>query len=193
MATSKTIFEEYNIVICLGINKFNFALFCQFNFMAANISIFFFFFEVKGRNFIDDKYIYIYMTCDNPNHYKKQGHQQLVCKPDNYAGTKHKAVASRSWFSFLQFCRKYKQPEPQNFHMTITITQGHLHTRQLCRRKHKAVATHKAEAGSHSSNSAENTNSQSHELPMTITIHSAGASSQSSNLCRKYKYKHKGQ
>ncbi|KAM3689401.1 hypothetical protein ACB098_09G044500 [Castanea mollissima] len=65
--------------------------------------------------------------------------------------------------------------------MTITITQGHLHTRQLCRRKHKAMATHKAEAGSHSSNSAENTNSQSHKLPMTITIHSAGASSQSSN------------
>ena len=87
-----------------------------------------------------------------------QGKQQLVCKPDHHAETKHKAVASRSGFSFLQFCRKYKQPEPQNGHMTITITQGHLHTRQLCRRKNKAVATHKAEAGSHSSNSAENTN-----------------------------------
>ena len=43
------------------------------------------------------------------------------------------------------------------------------------------MATHKAEADSHSSNSAENTNSQSHKLPMTITIHSAGASPQSSN------------
>ena len=65
--------------------------------------------------------------------------------------------------------------------MTIIITQGHLHTRQLCRKKHKAVATHKVEAGSHSSNSTENTNIQSHKLPMTITIHNVGARPQSSN------------
>ena len=65
--------------------------------------------------------------------------------------------------------------------MTNTITQGHLHTRQLCRKKHKAVATHKVEAGSHSSNSTENTNSHNHKLPMTITIHNEGASPQSNN------------
>ena len=83
-------------------------------------------------------------------------------------------MASRSWFSFLQFCRKYKQHTMQKKHMTmtITITQDHLHTRQLCRKTQGC------------GNSAEDTNSQSHKQPMTITIHSAGVSSQSSKYAK---------
>ena len=56
--------------------------------------------------------------------------------------------------------------------MTITITQGHLHTRQLCRKTQGC------------GNSAEDTNSQSHKQPMTITTHSAGAISQSSKCAK---------
>ena len=83
-------------------------------------------------------------------------------------------MASTSWFSFLQFCRKYKQHTMQKKHMTITITitQGHLHTRQLCRKTQGC------------GNSAEDTNSQSHKQPMTITTHSAGAISQSSKCAK---------
>ena len=83
-------------------------------------------------------------------------------------------MASTSWFSFLQFCRKYKQHTMQKKHttMTITITQGHLHTRELCRKTQGC------------GNSAEDTNSQSHKQPMTITTHSAGAISQSSKCAK---------